>query len=334
MFLNSRTSLILRVLAASALFVLAITTLSLGQDTSALTWKKLRLPGGPATRASFASAYDPISKKVVVFGGYNANGLLNETWTFDGAAWQQVKTSVAPSARRSASMAYDLRTHRLVLFGGSTGFALLRDTWLWDGATSTWTQANPKTVPAAASNPMLFTDPANGHVDMFGGYRGRFYSRDTFRWTGTDWKLLNPTNSPYPRSGAITAFDPVRKNVMLFGGISDNWIVQNTWTWDGSDWTQQNPVTQPPPLYFTTGAFYPPLQAVVGFGGGSEGVDQNTTWAWDGTDWTQLSPARIPAAREEMGTVLDPASHQFLILGGTVFNTDTFFGETWKLTGQ
>ena len=130
-----------------------------------------------------------------------------------------------------------------MLFGGFFGTAFLNDTWVWNGATSAWTQAHPKTVPTGATNAMLFTDPANGHVDMFGGYQGRFYSRDTYQWTGTDWLLLNPTNSPYPRSGAITVADPVRKNVVLFGGISDNWVVQNTWTWDGTDWTLQAPPT-------------------------------------------------------------------------------------------
>jgi hypothetical protein len=192
--------------------------------------------------------YDPISQKVVIFGGFNASNPLNETWTFDGTTWVQVKTSVAPSARTAASMAYDQKIQKLVLFGGASGFTVLGDTWLWDGATSTWTQAGPKTVPAGASGPVLFTDPANGHVVMFGGYRSRFYSRDTFRWTGTDWKLLNPSTSPYPKSAAVHALEPIRKNVVLFNGISDNWVVQNTWTWDGNNWTEQNPTKQPPPL--------------------------------------------------------------------------------------
>src|SRR6202011_4627063 len=109
---------------------------------------KLAPTKGLPPRASFASAYDPVGKKVVLFGGFNANAVLNETWTFNG---------------------------------------------------TTWTQANPKTVPAGASGPILFTDPASGHAIMFGGYRGQFYSRDTFRWTGTDWTLLSPSTSPYPR---------------------------------------------------------------------------------------------------------------------------------------
>jgi hypothetical protein len=190
MLLNDRTSCILRATAVSALFVLATTTLSLAADPSSLTWTRLKPLLPP--RAAFAAAYDPVSKKVVLFGGFDGTGNLDETCTFDGKIWTLMKIFPSPPARVGASMAYDRKSRKLVLFGGSSGFTLFNDTWLWDGATSTWAQANPKTVPAGASGPILFTDPANGHADMFGGYRGRFYSRDTFQWTGADWTLLNP----------------------------------------------------------------------------------------------------------------------------------------------
>jgi hypothetical protein len=333
MLLRNRSP-ILRAAALTALFVLVTTTLSLAGDASALTWTKLKSAKGLPPREGFASAYDPISKKVVIFGGDNQGGQLNETWTFDGKTWAQVATNVTPGARSDAMMAYDRKIHKLVLFGGYRGFARLSDTWLRDGASSTWTQANPKTVPPGATGPILFTDPANGHVDMFGGNRGMFYSRDTFQWTGANWKLLklDLMKSPYPRMSSVIAQDPVRKNVVLFGGISDNWVVQNTWSWDGAKWMQLNPSTQPPPLYRTTGGFDPRSQKVIVFGGGSEAQDQNTTWAWDGSDWTLLSPAKSSSAREGLGTIWDPASRRFLVFGGTVFNTNKFFGDTWILT--
>jgi hypothetical protein len=336
MFFGNHNSPILRATAVSALFVLATTMLSFAADPSALTWKKLKPANVLPPRAAFASAYDPISKKIVVFGGNNNQTNLNETYTFDGKTWTKVKTSVAPAARETAMMAYDRKTHKLVLFGGSSGLVRLNDTWLWDGASSTWTQAKPKTVPPGAVAPILFTDPANGHVDMFGGNRGQFYSRDTFQWTGKNWKLLNldETKSPYPRMASVIAQDPIRKNVVLFGGISDNWVMQNTWTWDGTSWTEKNPANQPPPLYYTTGGFDPVLKEVVVFGGGSSAVDSNATWAWNGSDWTQLSPLKSPAARERFGTVWDPINRRFLVFDGWVFNTSKFFGDVWALTGN
>jgi hypothetical protein len=320
---------------ALTLIVLSLVPASLAAIRAPLTWNELQLPRSFPQRAAFASAYDPISKMVIVFGGVDADGAFsNETWAFDGNVWILLKTRVAPTARFGAAMAYDRHTHQLVLFGGSTGFGRLSDTWLFDGSSLKWKNTKVKNVPPGASNSMMFTDPANGHADLYGGRGTRFYSRDTFQWNGSDWVALNPANSPYPRAGAVAVADPVHKTVVVFGGLSDNWITQNTWTWDGQDWTQQSPATQPDTLYFTTGAFDRQLNRVVVFGGGSGGVDQTATWSWDGSNWEQMAPVNSPPAREQFGTIWDAATSQFLIFGGTDFSSGQIFDDTWKLSGR
>ena len=47
-------------------------------------------------------AYDPVSHKIVMFGGYGGYGYFNDTWTFDGAIWKRQKTA-APSSRAAPS---------------------------------------------------------------------------------------------------------------------------------------------------------------------------------------------------------------------------------------
>jgi len=306
-----------------------------GDAPPVLSWEELTPATNLPARSFFASAYDAVSGKIVVFGGLDSTGQqLDETWTFDGNSWSQVETTVSPGPRAAAGMAYDRQTQKLILFGGFVGSTLLDDTWTWDGATSSWTQATPHHIPTGATNPMLFTDPRNGHADMFGGYQGLFYSRSMWRWLGTDWHLLTPVTTPYPRSGAVTVLDPARKRVVLFGGISDNWIVQNTWTWDGIDWTLENPKTQPPPLYFTSGGYDVSLGKIIVFGGGSQGIDQNTTWAWNGNNWAKVFTSNTPGAREGFATIWYPPLHQFLIFDGDVFNSDRFFSDLWSLSAE
>lgn len=323
---------------ALALSILATSLFSFAADPSPLTWTQLQPATGFPARAGFAAAYDPVSKKVVVFGGYDANGAIyNETWAFDGNSWQQIATPTSPTARFGGAMAYDRNIKKIVLFGGAFGLSRLNDTWLFDGATLNWTQAHPQHTPPQRVHSMPFTDPINGHADMFGGQGRTFYSRSTYQWIGTDWILatVSPflTNSPYPRAGGISVVDPARKNVLLFGGISDNWVTQNTWTWEGH-WRQQSPSIQPDTLYYTSGAFYPERHQAVVFGGGSEGADEDGTWAWNGANWNLLAPLASPAAREQFGTIWDAASHQFLIFGGMNFNTGEFFSDTWVLSGK
>ena len=232
MILRQRTSHVLRVAGVLSLFAFATTVCSFAADPATLTWTQLQPATSFPARAGFATAYDPVSKKVIVFGGYDANGALyNETWMFNGSTWKKANAgNTVPIGRLGPSMAYDRRIKKIVMFGGSAGLTHLNDTWLFDGATLKWTLMHPTNTPPGASNAMLFTDPLNGHVDMFGGRRNQFYSRDTYQWSGTDWKLLNPTNSPFPRSGGVAVLDQAGKNVLVFGGFSDSWVTQNTWS--------------------------------------------------------------------------------------------------------
>ncbi len=315
-------------------FVLLALASSFAQNAGVLTWQKLSTLRNLPPRAEFASAYDPVSKLTVIFGGNSQGNLLDETWVFDGKGWSHLVTPVHPSARATASMSYDRKTRKVVLFGGFSSTAILNDTWLFDGTTKTWSQAQPITVPPPAVAPMMFADPVFPHIDMFGGFGGRFYSRSTWRWTGTNWRELNPSTSPYPRNYGVAVLDPVHKNVVVFGGLSDIWITGNTWTWDGYNWAEQNPATQPPTLYHTTGAFDPQLNEAIVFGGGDGGQDQNATWAWDGSNWHQLTFSAGPHPREEQGTIWDAATDQFLLIdGANVVGTTvkTYYGDTWTL---
>ena len=326
----NRFGVISRLLTAVA-FVAASLAFVSNAKAQSVNWKQLSPKKSPSPRAYSAMAYDPVSKKIVLFSGFDGSAYLKETWTFDGTTWALVKTSVSPSGRAAASMAFDRVTRKLVLFGGFDGSHDLGDTWLWDGATSRWTQANPKSSPTPVTGPMLFTDPKDGHADQFGGFDGTFYQLRTWRWTGKTWTELHPTNTPGARSLAVAALDSARKNVVLFGGLGDV-RTDNTWTWDGTNWTQQSPAAQPPTRYGAGNAYDPKLKMVVVFGGGAGGVDESQTWAWTGTNWSLLSTPKFPAARESMGMAYDAASRQFLVFGGLAGKK--LFGDTWNFIGH
>ena len=113
MFIRSQVVRNLVVLAAVASLAASQPVLSHGS-----TWKKLAPATSPSLRSDPAMAYDPVSKKIVLFGGFGASGDLNDTWTFDGTTWTEVKTAVAPPVRAATTMAFDKYAHKLVIFGG------------------------------------------------------------------------------------------------------------------------------------------------------------------------------------------------------------------------
>jgi Galactose oxidase, central domain len=331
-------------LAAVLTFVAVLPVLTHASDPGSANWTKLSPATSPSARVYSTMAYDPVSKKIVLFGGFGQQMYLQDTWTFDGTTWSKQQTPVAPPARTTACMAFDKRTHKLVMFGGfdgkATKSAYLNDTWLWDGATSTWTQATMKSPPPRASGPMGFTDPLTGRAMMFGGYdyfKPKFpvYST-TWGWTGTAWHKLHPATSPYPRGWGIAALDPVTKNVVLTGGDGDTIRTDNTWTWDGTNWTQLFPSTQIPMLLSAGIAFDADSQLVIAFGGwgASNGQEMNQTWSWDGTNWVLLNPAKSPSARDGLGMAYDPNNHQVVMFGGEVAIKGKQLRDTWKWTGK
>ena len=293
----------------------------------AADWKMISTATPPPARAYCAMAYDPVSQKIVLFGGEGENGNLNDTWAFDGTNWTQLNPPVSPPVRNGATMAFDRREKKLVMFGGFNVNTYLQDTWLWDGATSTWTQVQMQHSPPKATGAMLFTDPLSGGAMMFGGFNSfQVIPADsvTWRWTGTSWQKLNPSTAPYPRGWGIATLDPLLHNVVLTGGNGDTIRTDNTWTWDGTNWTLLAPATQVPAFVGAGSAYVPAAKAVVVFGGIAD------TWGWTGDNWVQVIPANSPSAREGVGMTYDPATRQTILFGGLIANGPVS-NETWQL---
>jgi M6 family metalloprotease-like protein len=177
-------------------------------------WHQAHPATSPPARFGHAMAYDPSSRKIVLFGGWTDYGEANDTWLWDGTNWTQAVTPWNPGPRAGHSMAYDAAHKEIILFGGTispNGIpAWYSDTWAWDGFA--WRQKNIPPGPAGRTGHMLAYHPALGIV-MVGGAGGKDV-------TDTSW------NYDFRRE---------------------------TWTWDGTQWTQQFPDQQPGPGY-TLGA--------------------------------------------------------------------------------
>jgi hypothetical protein len=295
------------------------------------TWTNLDPAVSAPARGGMTMAYDPVSRSIVTFGGWDQNiQYLDQTWVWDGSQWAEPIAQTPPPARAAAGMAYDQVTHQLVLFGGWNGTTGTRfgDTWTWDGSTQQWTERTPAHNPTAVSGPMLFPDPINGHVDMVGGFDGRIFMNTTYQWTGSDWMKLNTPNSITGRGSAIAELDRANRTVVVFSGIG-SLRVDDTWTFDGTTWTQESPAHQPPERFDSSSAYSPRLHGVVVFGGGSPNGNLNDTWEWNGTDWRQLHPGTPPAKRDSPGMAYDKATRMIVMFGGDVSGNPA--GDTWGL---
>jgi hypothetical protein len=186
-------------------------------------WSQIQTGAGtPSPRVGFTPmANDPAVGGVLLFGGFDATTIFNDTWVWNGVSWASIHPTVSPSAR-DATIAYVSAVHAVILFGGYDGTTWLNETWKF--GPGGWSKLSPTTSPPArAGNGMSAL--GSGAV-IYGGYNGS-YLRDTWSFNGSDWRRL--ANGPSPRSVVSMAWDSQHSQVVLFGGANGSTYYGDTW---------------------------------------------------------------------------------------------------------
>jgi hypothetical protein len=171
---------------------------------------------GPRMRMRHAAAYDPVRRRVVLFGGSPSSvvGFMKDTWEFDGRAWHRVATSTHPSPRNDHAMAYDVSLGRVVLFGGRDAQGLRDDLWTFDGRN--WREVRVAPRPPRRRDHCLAWDPIDLSLVVFGGFGAKGSLGDTWRFADGRWTQLAQQQSP--DAGVAMAFCPRQNRLMRFGG--------------------------------------------------------------------------------------------------------------------
>ncbi len=142
-------------------------------------WTQLKLKVQPPQRANSRLAYDPIHKKIVLFGGDQLDQLLCDTWLFDVVQqeWSEAPPPPAPREKVKAvgsvpaprgghALVWLPKAKRILLVGGytytsTTGYVsslyqrLAPELWTYDIESGRWVPLNrpgPKEGPDAPAN--------------------------------------------------------------------------------------------------------------------------------------------------------------------------------------
>lgn len=83
-------------------------------------WRELKLERQPPQRANSPMAYDPVNKKVILFGGDQLDQTVADTWVFDGKQWEQKRPALSPSPRAGHAMLWLPKAKKMLLLGGYT----------------------------------------------------------------------------------------------------------------------------------------------------------------------------------------------------------------------
>jgi len=192
-----------------------------------------------------SAIYDQAGYRMVVFGGRDSSGDLNDVWTLSlgvVSTWTKLSpVGVPPAAREGHSAMYDPIAARMIVFGGGSPSGVLNDVWALSlDAAPTWTKLSPAGgPPAAREGHSAIYEPALGSMVVFGGDDG--WGGDVLGdfWAlslggSPTWTVLDPGNaSEWGRSCHSAVRDPVRDRMVVFGGYVSTlqcFCAWDTWT--------------------------------------------------------------------------------------------------------
>lgn len=197
-------------------------------------WKQLTPAGEmPIPRAGHTAIYDPVRKRIVVFGGTDNIIPFNDVWILDLAgetSWKRVEPiGEAPVPRVRATSIYDPLGDRMIVFGGGTSQGSRNDIWALSlGGEPEWNQIVPTApLPTAAGGASAIYDPLRHRMLVFGGSIGeRAPSTQTWELSLDDtptWRMLSPsTQIPSGRSSHSAIYDPIRDRMVIVGNVLED----------------------------------------------------------------------------------------------------------------
>jgi hypothetical protein len=325
------------------------------------TWR-LYLPAGPSwtqvtasgtpppPRSGHTAIYDPLRRRMVVFGGRPADLItfFGDTWVLgldDGGGWSKLAAE-HPIGRAGHSAIYDPLRDRLIVYGGYRGATpRLGDVWQFRFSFQLWEQLSPAGAPPPPrSTHSAIYDPAGDRMIVYGGDNGTAGMSDVWALTLSGvptWSQI-PATGPGTRYEHLAVHDPVRDRMLVFGGIEpadfDVWALSLT---GPPAWTRFTPLGSPHPVRVSGAAVYDPiLDRMVVFGGREIlPATSNVTRALSLSDtrtWSATLPVgATPTVRYEHTAIYDPVRHRMVVFGGgaAVAGSVTNAGgnETWSI---
>lgn len=255
-------------------------------------WGQLQPQDSPSARAWASMAFDAARGELVMFGGFDGNTLLDDTWTWDGENWTLQSPNTVPDPRFAHGLAYDAARERVVMFGGVPAqFSTMGmdDTWEWDGTD--WTLMDPdQSPPGRATHHQFAYDPQRERVVMFGGGTQPSVPvmDDTWEYDGTTWTQVDDATGPVARAAGCMAYGGPGVGTLLFGGGDWDPYHDDTWAWDGQSWTDLDPMSAPSERMSLMCAYDSFRDRVVVWAGGLNPTPlYNDLWEFDGTNWTE-----------------------------------------------
>jgi hypothetical protein len=303
------------------------------------TWRELTPSLGPApeARRNGVAVYDPVVRRVVIFGGVGAGGYLNDVWAFDypTLSWQRLETTgTPPAARLGHDAVYDEQARRMIVWAGQDDARFFNDVWALDLTTLAWTELSPASRPQARYGSASIFDPLERRLVTFAGFTDlirRFQDTQAFDLDTNVWEDLTPAGEkPEVRCLLTAAFDPVERRMLIYGGQRSGPLA-DIWAFDlGSrSWESLTPGERPDGRYFAS-SFLDRERRFHVFGGATSRGDVGETWSFDlaSRRWSRLDVVDPPPRNGALAAYAFDQD-RFFVFGGV--NRGSLHRDVWEL---
>jgi hypothetical protein len=278
----------------------------------------------PPARYGASMGYDPVRRRVVLFGGRSGDQLFfSDTWLWDGHAWSEAHPAHHPDqVDQGFQMAFDAARSVLVM-------QQVSNTWTWNG--NEWTLALTHT-PFFSSGVAYDSDRKLVIAQN---------EQASYAWDGKAWHTSRqPMLGSLSRVQGPLAYDADHHAVLMFGGGVGGWGVHSpysdTWLMKAGVWTQARPSTSPPGAYLNQLVYDEHRQMVIDYGGEApaDGLGPfNQVWAWTGADW-QLLSSNGPPPMSQVAAAFDAEHHELVVFGGFTNSSSDPSSTTWTWDGS
>jgi len=310
-------------------------------QTASWQWRELTPLSGvaPEVRRTGAAIYDPVGKRVIIFGGTGNNGTLNDTWAFDLSArtWTKLPTSGAtPAPRLGFDAVYDSIGHQMVIYAGqAAGF--FNDTWTLNLTTLEWRDVSPPNAarPKARYGHSAVFDPITRSLVQFAGFTEesrRFQDTQSFSLITNTWQDWTPSGAkPEVRCLLTAALDRAHRRMLIYGGQRSGFL-DDLWAFDLASRTWENLTVSPRPSgRLFASSFVDQAGNFIVFGGSSSSGNLNELQAFNFAtrQWTLLNVAHPPSKRNGALTAYIEGENRFIVFGGSGDNG--LLNDVWEL---
>jgi hypothetical protein len=307
----------------------------------------------PEQRMDASAIYDPVRKRMIVFGGKSDQWYRNDTWalTLTGSpTWSPLATTGTPPIGRTAPSAiYDATRDRMVIFGGYDGTNRYHDVWaLALSGAMAWTDITPPGGILSGPTPRYYHtaiyDPVRDRMLVLGGYDS-FYEGDVWAlsFSANTWTQLAPAGTgPVALVNHTSIYDPVRDRMLTFGGFDGTHRSDTTWvmTLAGTPtWSRLSPSGTPPLGLTGARGAYDPVRDRLVVSGGYDGSYENAEWALSlsgSPAWnTIVASGAPPTGRASHDAIYDPNGDRMVVFDGTDGPNGLVYhllDDTWSLT--